>query len=298
MAPIQGNYIPAQGWGDANKSFGVFTTPANLASSFTHFQTWLGAPLGQVSAYANGTSWSNLLSNATLYAALGASWPINWSLAYPSDGTATLAQIAAGTWDANFITLARTMLGARPNDTRIPVRIFWEFQFTFPWYAVGNEAVYIAAFQRVTQLFLGVSKKFRFIWCPNITVNVNGANYNPALAYPGDEFVDVIGMDFYYDPVWDGTDPVAAWNSKVTSQYGLNWLVGFASGCGKPIGIPEWGIGADHFGPYVDGMAAWVQANNVAYHNYFNGNNGTGFNDILDSNQYPATGAEFIAKFG
>ena len=31
---------------------------------------------------------------------------------------------------------------------------------------------------------------------------------NPADAYPGDEYVDVIGMDFYYNIKWNPTDPV------------------------------------------------------------------------------------------
>lgn len=288
-----------QGWGTPMKLFGVYTQPVDMASAFTSFGTWLGKPIYQAMAFANGTSWSNLLSNVTLYAGLGATFPIHWSLAIPSDGTTTLAQVVAGTWDSNFTSIATTMLGARPNDARIPVRIFWEFQFSvYPWYAVGNEAAFIAAFQRIVKLFLAVSNKFRFEWCPNITTVVNGTAYNPALAWPGASYVDVIGMDFYYNPNFDSPTPATAWNDKLTSTYGLNWLTAYATTNGKAVGVGEWGIGQDNAQAYVDAMYNWVLANNVAYFNYFDINNGSGFQDQLSNNQYPASGAEFIAKFG
>lgn len=357
-----------QGWGTANKLLGGYAIPANSITPFNSFNTWVGGSgVQQMLAYANGTSWSNLLSNATLYAGvLGPSYPIHWSVAIPSDGTTTLLQVAQGMWDANLNTLAQTFLAARTGDSTIVVRPFWEFQNTaFAWTAVGHEQAYIAAFRRLVEIFLQNSTKFRFEWNANESTLVNGTYYDPSQAYPGDGFVDVIGMDFYLQPgfnaQWNGTahiagttftvdstiagtlgigqflssvqggtniaagtyvvsgsgtswvvsvsqtvaseqmyaaSPSAVWSAKVSLPFGLNWLTQFGRAHSKPVAIGEWGVGMDNMQGYVSLMAEWVQANNVAYHNYFSADNGSpNLLDNLYSGQWPATGARFQFEF-
>ena len=294
-------FIAAQGWGAVSHLEGVGTANETTAQ-VSSFETYLGTTVTYAMAFANGTSWSNLQSNAVDATVLGTTHSIHWSVAIPSDGTTTLAQVAAGMWDSQFTTLANLFLATRPSDAIIPVRIFWEFQNTsFAWNSVGHESDYIAAFQRVTQLFLNVSTKFRFIWCPawNTTVSGQSTAYDPSQAYPGDGVVDVIGMDVYYTTQTDGTDPNAAWRFKQAAPFGLNWLAGFAQTHGKPMSQDEWGVNTDVAAQYISAQLEWFEANNVAYINYFDVNNASlpDFQTQISANQYPTAGARFQQEF-
>lgn len=286
-------FVPVQGWGAVDSRFGVRMEDFTGLPSW---QTWIGAAPAQYMAFAAGSTWANLISYAqtqvTAFASLG---PIDWSQGIPP--TATLAEVAAGVHDASLRTLADIYLAARPADTRILVRPLWEQQLSqWPWYCVGSEAAYIAAFRRITQVFLNKSTKFRFCWCPNI-----GNTYDPSVTYPGDAYVDVIGMDFYFIP-GDGTDMVAAWRFKVEQTYGLNWAEAFARSHSKPLSIPEWGIGVNNAQFYVSSVRDFItdNADIFAYHNYYNADisGDPNFQDRLDLNQYPATGARMQTEFG
>jgi beta-mannanase len=294
-------FIPAQGGVAANRLQGVGTANETTAE-VSAFETFLGTPVTNAMAFANGTTWANLQANAVDATVLGTTHSIHWSVAIPSDGTTTLAQVAAGMWDSQFKTLANLFLATRPSDAIIFVRIFWEFQNTsFAWNSVGKEASYTGAFRRVTQLFLNISKKFRFIWCPawNTTVAGQSTAYNPVQAYPGNQFVDVVGMDVYYTTQTDGTDPNAAWRFKQAAPFGLNFISSFAFANGKPQSIDEWGINTDVASQYISAQLEWFEANNVALYNYFDVNNATlpDFQTQISGNQYPTAGARFQHEF-
>ena len=63
------------------------------------------------------------------------------------------------------------------------------------------------------------------------------------LAYPGDAYVDMIGMDVY-DQSWvpDYQVPAARWRSFINGDWSLAWQRSFAASHRKPVSFPEWGI--------------------------------------------------------
>jgi Glycosyl hydrolase family 26 len=140
---------------------------------------------------------------------------------------------------------------------------------------------------------------FLFCWCPNAVVaGVPFADY-----YPGDSFVDIIGIDAY-DAFANGTQPApsAATTTALFGQaYGLTDITNFAHSHSKPLGLGEWGtqlggtsggLGDDPF--YVQGIAAWVAANNVAFHCYFD----SATDGIIPlSSSFPLTLAAYSAAF-
>jgi len=291
-------FVPAQGWGAITGLFGVRTEDQALLDEW---QTWLGVAPQSYLAFANGSTWANIISYATAEAARGALGPVHWSVAIPP--TATLAEVAAGVHDSWFRQLADIFLAARPSDTRIPMRPLWEPQLSqWPWYCVGHEDDYKAAFRRIAQVFLNKSTKFRIEWCPNFNTEISGNPYNPDLIWPGDSYVDVGGMDFYYIPAFDGTDMVAAWRFKVDAPYGLNWMSAYMRGKGKPLALTEWALGGDNAQFYVSSMRDFIadNADILAYHHYYNSDipGDPNFQDRLDLNQYPATCARFLTEFG
>jgi hypothetical protein len=112
---------------------------------------------------------------------------------------------------------------------------------------------------------------FLFDWCIN-------AYWEPiplAKWYPGNDVVDIIGIDAY-----DAGVPAGAgrWSAIYTRPNGINDLLKFAASHGKPVSIPEWGlwtpgsggsVGGGDDPAYVNGIAGVVRSNPVAYQSYF-----------------------------
>jgi hypothetical protein len=212
-----------------------------------------------------------------------------WSIRLTATGT-PLTHVAEGLHDFEFGVAARAIAAAQPDAI---IRIGWEMNGDwYPWSAIGREADYVAAYRRVAHVFRAVSPRFSFDWC------VGGAiDYMPAeRAYPGDDVVDLIGMDMYDTP---SEKPAAAhWREDVLERpYGLRWLEAFSAAHGKRMSLGEWGVGlrGARDNPYfIDRMADWLRANSarIAHHIYF---------DVpphdLDSEAFPASRARFLAQF-
>ena len=130
------------------------------------------------------------------------------------------------------------------------------------------------------------------------------SGYSVAAAYPGDAYVDVIGLDAY-DQSWATPQtPANAWSS--TTLPTLTAAQQFASSHGKPLAFPEWGVAirSDGHGlgddPYfINQMLAWMEnsANDVAYETYFDDNSG-GVNSLITGGSFPNSLAAFSADLG
>lgn len=205
---------------------------------------------------------------------------------------ATLAAAAAGTYDSHYVSAAQALAATRPQDSVIYIRVGWEFNGNwYPWAAQGLESSYIGAFRKFVAAFRSVSSRFSFEWCTN-----NGGSWDPSTAYPGDDVVDIIGTDVYWQTALDGNNPVTAWSGKVYNSWGLNWLQTFAAQRGKPISISEWGIQTDAATLYIDLAYRWFIDHKVIRQTYWNSS--SSFNGTLSNDQYPTSGAEFKRLFG
>jgi hypothetical protein len=110
---------------------------------------------------------------------------------------------------------------------------------------------------------------FRFDW------NVNAAVRPIPLAriYPGNDVVDIVGVDAYDQGVPGRHD---RWSTIYRRPLGIADVLRFARGHGKPLSIPEWGLSPAKLGlgggddpSYVRGIASVVAHNRVAYQAYF-----------------------------
>ncbi len=199
----------------------------------------------------------------------------------------TLAKGAAGDYDGDFATLANTLV--HYGESNAILRIGWEFNGTwYPW-AVTDEtaAVEFAAYFRqiVTTMRSVPGTAFQFVWNPTSGPEPEAAQN----AYPGDAYVNDIGLDLY-DQVWGvPMDPPLAWARYVTEVDGLQWLSSFAAAHHKPVVIPEWavtirpdghGLGDDPL--YVAKMAQWINQHDVAFSSYFDADAPDGQHDLFD----------------
>jgi len=218
---------------------------------------------------------------------------INWSIGLIPWG-ASLEEAGRGAYNDKYVELARNMVALYPDEDNIHVRVGWEFNFEglFPWSAHGQEDNYVAAFRQFVDAFRSVSDKFVFEWTPN----TGDTGVNLEAAYPGDDYVDVIGVDFYYNTKWDPEDPYEAWKWYVNQPYGLQWQQDFAAQHGKPTAIGEWGVNSNTAGPFIEMAAQWFKDHDVLYQNYWNSN--ADFEGKLSDGQYPDAGKVFQSIFG
>ncbi len=266
----------------------------NSPAELRQFEIWLGRPVDQIAAHTGRANWKDWVSSISWSVELWSplNKPIRWTIPMFADG-GSLADAAARKYQSFYEQAARSLAQTRPPDSVIYVRTGEEFNGNWmPWSAAGREQDFVKAYRNFVEAFRSVSNRFRFEW----NANIRETRMNPVDAYPGDDYVDVISMDFYYNTKWNPTNPVQAWNEMVSGQYGLQWLEDFAAAHHKPTAYPEWGVNSDGAGPYIEKAAQWFSAHNVLYQSVWNSNDD--FPGKLTENQYPKAATAYIDSFG
>jgi hypothetical protein len=224
---------------------------------------------------------------------------------FPTGVGASLATGATGAYDSYFTTLAQTLVAA--GQANAYLRLGWEFDGSWTaWYAgtPSAEASFATYFQQIVTAMRSVSgEHFRFVWNPDSGAFTE-SGYSVAAAYPGNDYVDVIGLDAY-DQSWATPQtPTNAWSS--TSLPSLTAAQQFASAEGKPLAFPEWGVtirsdghglGDDPY--YINHMVSWMEtgSNDVAFESYFDDSTG-GVNSLITGGSFPESLAAFSTDLG
>jgi hypothetical protein len=293
---------------------GVYAGPANPAG-VTQFDQETGTHAVIASEYLpQASGWDGMDGSGGSLAWMTDAWQKTGyilSLGVPmlpktpaGDIIGSLATGATGAYNTYFVTLAQTLVSAGEGNAIL--RLGWEFDGG--WYAwsattPSEEASFATYFQQIVTAMRSVpGEAFRFEWNPDATAFSDLPWYNVTLAYPGNAYVDYIGLDAY-DQTWATPQtPATAWN--VTLLPALTAARNFAAAQGKPVAIPEWGVAIRQDGHglgddpnYIDNMAGWMQANGVAYESYFNYNGGE-TNSTITSGLFPNSLAAFQADFG
>ena len=207
------------------------------------------------------------------------------------------------------------------------LRIGWEFNGG--WYTSrgsDDPKAWAAYFAQIVKTMRGVPGTQKLLFCWNPTV---GSLQFPAVqAWPGDEFVDIVGIDVY-DQSWaketyplpkDATEEEIltrqkrAWNNwNYNGNDGMVFWSKFAASHKKPLAICEWGLcnrkdghgGMDD--PYfVEQMYQFIMdpKNNVMFHCYFDVQAGDGHHQLSpgakgnEVTEFPRSAAKFQELFG
>ena len=145
----------------------------------------------------------------------------------------------------------------------------------------------------VTGLRQAAGEHFLIDWNTNAcTENVPYANY-----YPGNAYVDILGIDFYDESCMNPATRVA-FSQLANAPAGLTSFEAFAAAQGKPMSFPEWGLvsnsGGDNPG-YINGIGSAVSSGNFAFEAYFD----AGVDGILQlGSTTPLSTAAFAKQFG
>jgi hypothetical protein len=225
---------------------------------------------------------------------------------------ANLQATADGAHDADYRVAANYLRNGGYPDAII--RLGWEFDGDWmPWSARGNEALWINAYRHVADIFRSVSPSFRFDW--NGTA---GFLQDDTAAYPGDDYVDIVGLDVYdkglstvWNPATQGwVDPVQAFGIL---RADLAAQRDFAIAHGKRVSFPEWAltgvdgnvtsnVGGDD-PTFIQGMSDWINAlpadgpGSLSYESYFNEDTEDGHHRI-NANYFPYSAARYKFLFG
>ena len=304
-------------------------------SSVDNFSQWLGRPVDIATAYQARATWDDIDGAAWqlspwsqwVKARSGRNLSLGIGLLPPSG--ASLASCAAGQYDVYWRNLANNLASYALHSAYL--RLGWEMDGT--WYAwsapqgSGKEASFAGCFRRIVQVMRQAqpANQWKFVFNPTFD-SWRSKDYLDAV-WPGDDYVDVVGVDIYdqswatntypYPSTCDAacrlTRQQTAWNGY---SWRLNTLRNFAIAHGKPLGFPEWGVisrsdghgGGDN--PFfIQKMHDFIldPANNVAFHAYFNITNSRVDSRLTDSIAYdnpagptrlPNSAARFRQLFG
>ncbi len=290
------------------------STVSNLAAS-------LGAKPHYAMDFLDGTSWSTITQPTYPYKTWkGAGYTMIWGVdmlpnSYSPNSNPSavggscngLTQGATGAFDNYFATVAQNIVNA--GFPIAVIRLGWEFNGGwFPWAAHGCASAFATYFAHiVTAMRSATGQKFTFEWNP--TLGDQGAG-DLASYYPGDAFVDYVGLDFY-DVDWATyRGQPAEFQYEQTQPYGLDWLASFASQHTKAMVFPEWGLGwgtcssggqpisgssqvcGGDDATFINESAAWFASHNVAEATFWD----FGTSSVNGSN--PKTLAALATNFG
>lgn len=167
-----------------------------------------------------------------------------------------MARAAAGEFDRHFQTLAKRLVDLGVPDTIIVLG--WEMNgITYTHRCNADPERWKVYWRRIVKAMRSVpGQQFKFDFAPS-----RGMDAIPwPECYPGDDVVDIIGMDSYDIPQGQSFD------EEVSEPYGLRHQVDFAARHGKEISYPEWGLfrNGDNV-KYMLRMLAWIDEHKPLY---------------------------------
>ena len=285
--------------------FGVYRGPGcDGRARVPAFESFAGRRVERIVDALSQENWSGLESSIDWITGCWRNSGVKLTLSVPmmpkGDG-GTLADGLKGGHDETFRHVARSLVAAGYPDAT--VRIGWEFNGDWwPWAAHKDPDSFIALYRRIVALMRGVEgSRFQFEWCPN-----HGRHaIDPTRVYPGDDVVDVIGMDVYNE-YWSEllANSSLRWRWYLNQPFGLRWHRSFAQEHGKALAYSEWGTGTrpdGHGGGddpiFVNGMADWFAEARPLYQSYWD-HNSAEFSTQLSSGPLTQSAAAFAGRFG
>jgi len=292
-------------------ALGVYAGPgAGGVAAAAHFGEQTGAAPAHVLDFAGTDSWSNLTGPSWLFAPHATSSArLEYSLPLlPTGSQYTLAACAAGDYDSHWQTLGANLVNDKLANTI--VRPGWEFNGTwYSWSAKGQVSNFVGCYRQVVDTMRAVpGQHFAFDWNPSLGLNAFPAEQ----AYPGNAYVDYIGVDAYdissvdYTSSEHGADAqTKVWSDLLDGDHGLRFWSSFAAAHNKPLAIPEWGVtylanghGGGDDPSYIQHMFDFMKepGNHVAYEDYFDYGSPTNQHRLTGTTLFPQSAAEFAKQ--
>jgi hypothetical protein len=263
-------------WPGANGLSGVNGDPVFDTAHVQRFCAARGRPCRIAHTYTDRTSWASMTGGSgwtfEFFSDFAGALVISQGLV-PIGGEADLPRCAAGAFDERWRDFGELMVEHGRGDSI--VRLGWEFnERTSPWRGT-DAAAYIGCFRRAATNIRATDPAVTLDWTINAHSTPDGlCGGRSTNCYPGDAYVDIIGIDNYDHFPWSPAK--ADFDRTAAAPEGLTWLYDFARRHGKPFSVGEWGVvptgDAGRENPdFVRWMHQWfaAHATHLAYEAYF-----------------------------
>jgi hypothetical protein len=276
-------FIVAAG-GPANRSglpwaSGVYPqsgTPAGAAA----FAGYRGRPIDVADAWSARATWSDIDDPAWLYQRWhGQPYTMAFGVPMIPENVpgVSLQACADGAYDAYWREFGQVISSSGFGDSII--RLGWEFNGTWYVWKATDPAVWAQCWRQIVTAARATAPHLQWDW--DVNRGVSGGLANPALAYPGNAYVNMIGIDSYDS--YPAATTATGWREQLNGPQGLNYWLRFAEAHGKKLSVPEWGnvlTGAGSGGDdarYVTDMRNFFAAHaaDIAFECSFQGNQST-----------------------
>ena len=185
--------------------------------------------------------------------------PLGWEQACAAEKYDNYARTLATNLVSSDLQNSVIRLGAEMNGP-------WEADYVGT--TITEQRLWAKCFaNEVTSMRQASGQHFLFDWNPNSCYrDIPFKNY-----YPGNSFVDILGLDFYDTSCVSPSTPVT-WNQLSNVPMGLKAFEAFAKEMRKPMSFPEWGLMKAPKGDdpsYVEGVGSTFASGDFAFESYF-----------------------------
>ena len=250
-APITGNRSGltwASGLGHHNQT----------RQTYDAFGTWRGRPLDVAKVFPDRSSWDTIVGPGSFIYGNFAGFEGRFAVAvplFPKSGN--LAACAGGQYDGQWATFGRSLVGGGRGNSI--VQLGWEFNGDYGfWWNATNTEQWKECFRKASTAIGSTAPDVLIDW----TMNGHGTpasrcGGNAFNCYPGDEYVDIVGI---HDYDWYPAAPTqAAFDARANGTHGLNAVHEFAKAHGKWMSVLEWGVSSEHSKPVGGDNALYIQ---------------------------------------
>ncbi len=276
-------------------------TPASVAA----FGAWRGTMVDAATVWPNRGSWNDIVDPAWLYQLWrGAPEKVAFTEAMLPEKVpgVSLQACANGAYNSYWRQFG-TNISAYGLGKSI-IRLGWEFNGNWYVWRATNPTVWAACWRQIVTSARTTAPGLQWDW--NVNRGVSAGLADPTRAYPGNAYVNTIGVDSY--DMWPAATTSAGWNQQLNRTQGLMYWFNFATAHGKQFAVPEWGnvmpgtvAKGTHAGgddpAYVKDMLGFFQAHsaNLAWESNFQGTITRG--TYRSGSQVPKASAAYQAGF-
>jgi hypothetical protein len=260
-----------------------------IQSSVANFDNVTNSTVTCISSYLNGSAtWSAwehpwITSSQYGYTTWVANQPQNRQLVLemnliPSnlenvnDPLTWERSCVAGDFSAHATVLGTSLVAAGLQNSviRLGAEMNGVWEADFIGTKASEQKLWAKCFDKeVTALRKAPGQHFLIDWNPNACVG----NYPYGNFYPGNAYVDIVGLDLY-DVGCNTPNTPLTFKALASEPAGLDHFVAFANAHKKPMSLPEWGLSTVPAGDdpgYINGMGETVTEDDFAFQAYFEG---------------------------
>ena len=277
--PAYAASTPTPAGGKLSWSSGVYL-PSATPASVSAFGAWRGAPVTVATVWPARSSWNDFIDPTWLYQRWQGS-PVTVAFGepmLPANAGASIQACAAGSYNSYWRQFG-TNISAYGLGKSI-IRLGWEFNGGWYIWKASTPSTWVKCWQQIVTSARTTAPGLQWDW--NVNRGKSAGLSDPTRAYPGNAYVNTVGVDSYDS--WPAATTSANWNQQLNGTQGLMYWYNFATAHGKKFAAPEWGnmmpcttAPGSHAGgdnpAYVNDMLGFFRAHsaNIAWESNFQG---------------------------